>query len=72
MIKAGDAEGLGQALKTLVGLPWEAKQALGLRGRQLVLERFSIDQMAASTFKLYGDDFSARARVCEDTELPDD
>lgn len=53
MVKAGDVEGLGQALKTLVNLPAETRQAIGLRGRQLVLERFSIDQMAASTFKLY-------------------
>lgn len=61
MVKAGDAEGLGKALKNLVNLSPEARQALGDRGRELVLERFSIDQMAASTFKLYGPASPARS-----------
>lgn len=58
MVKAGDAEGLGMALKKLVSLPVEVSQAMGQQGRRMVLERFSIDQMAASTFKLYSPDFS--------------
>jgi len=66
MVKAGDAEGLGKALKNLVSLPSAARQALGGRGRELVLEKFSIDHMAASTFKLYGSDFSVRSQISAD------
>jgi glycosyltransferase involved in cell wall biosynthesis len=47
------AEPLAKALREAMSLPEEQRKAMGLRGREMVRERFSWDAIAKQTIELY-------------------
>ena len=51
----GDDTALAAALIQLFSLPESAQQAIGMRGREWVLEHFNADAVSEMTLKLYAD-----------------
>lgn len=54
LVPAGDAEALAEALRALARTPRERLAAMGLAGRDRVLERHDIDREAAKLAGLFG------------------